>query len=77
MPIHEYMCPGCKLRFELLCRFGEAVDEASCPRCRNKASRVFSSFSSFSRDSAGQSAPIAGNTSCGGCSATSCDTCRS
>lgn len=77
MPIHEYLCPECNLKFELFCRSKEVAGDASCPRCRNRARRVFSSFSSFSRDSDGYSSPVAGSSSCGGCSATSCDTCRS
>lgn len=30
MPIHEFLCPGCKAEFELLIRGDE---ETSCPKC--------------------------------------------
>lgn len=76
MPIYEYSCPQCGLKFELLCRPGQAGEDASCPRCRNNARRILSSFSSFARGSDGQSTPIGGSSSCGTCSATSCDSCK-
>jgi len=41
MPIYEYECERCSLRFELKRRFGED-GKASCPRCQSKAHRLFS-----------------------------------
>ena len=76
MPIYEYICPDCNLRFELLCHQTQANESASCLRCHNAATRVFSRFASFKKDSEGSSAPIGGSSSCGTCSATSCDTCK-
>ena len=41
MPIYEYLCPKCNLKFELKQTFtDESV--ADCPRCRNGARRLFS-----------------------------------
>lgn len=41
MPIYEYQCKGCSLRFELKRPFGENSG-ASCPSCRGEARRIFS-----------------------------------
>jgi len=41
MPIYEYECEKCMLRFELKRRFSE--DGGSpCPQCGNEARRIFS-----------------------------------
>ncbi len=74
MPIYEYICPHCKLKFELLRSMTQAGDGASCPRCQGQAKRVLSAFACFSRDDNGQAQAI-GGISCSGCSATSCDSC--
>ncbi len=76
MPIYEYVCSTCGLKFELLRSFNQANAGAPCPRCKNSAVRKLSTFASFSRNAAGESAPIAGTGhSCGSCGATSCGTC--
>jgi len=41
MPIYEYECERCQLRFELKRRFSED-GKASCPRCQGEARRLFS-----------------------------------
>jgi putative FmdB family regulatory protein len=74
MPIYEYVCPSCNLKFELLRRLNQANEEASCPCCHNQAKRAFSTFASLSKDESGLTSPIGGS-SCGSCSATTCDTC--
>mgnify|MGYP003681891013 CR=1 FL=1 len=76
MPIYEYFCPNCKLKFELLCPLSRLNEIASCPRCRNGAKRVFSSFASFSESPEGVSTPIGGSSPCSTCSAISCATCK-
>ncbi len=40
MPIYEYMCPKCNLKFELRQSFS-AESTASCPNCQNGARRLF------------------------------------
>ncbi len=74
MPIYEYVCPDCDSKFELLRPVSQANEGASCPQCQNMADRVLSAFYSISRAASGVTAPIGGS-SCGGCSATSCDPC--
>ena len=75
MPIYEYICTGCNLKFELLRRLSQASEGASCPHCQNTARRILSLFASFSRDENGITTPVAGSSTCGGCSAISCDSC--
>jgi len=41
MPIYEYECGKCRLRFELRKRFGDDGG-APCPQCGREASRLFS-----------------------------------
>jgi len=76
MPIYEYCCPQCKLRFELFRPASESDETARCPQCHDDAERVFSTFASFSKNTQGVSSPTAGSSTCGTCSATSCSTCR-
>jgi putative FmdB family regulatory protein len=42
MPIYDYECEQCFLRFELKKLFGED-GEASCPQCGSNSKRLFSS----------------------------------
>ena len=74
MPVYEYACTGCDLKFEELCSLSQADEGAPCPRCHKTAGRILSSFCSFSRGESGLTSSIGGN-SCGSCSATSCNTC--
>jgi len=74
MPIYEYVCPSCDLKFELLRPLSQASDGASCLQCQNMAERVFSAFCSFSKDESGLTAPIGGS-SCTSCSTGTCGTC--
>ena len=76
MPIYEYLCSDCKLKFELLRSLSQADDGAPCPRCHNGAERVFSTFASFSKGDDGLSAPLAGSNSCASCGAASCNSCN-
>ena len=74
MPIYEYLCPGCNLKFELLRPLSQANEGASCPCCHNNAKRVFSTFASFSKDESGLTSSIGGSP-CVSCNTTSCDSC--
>jgi putative FmdB family regulatory protein len=76
MPIYEYLCPECACKFELLRSVSGANEDASCPKCRHKAKRVFSRFASFSKGADGESTPIAGSSSCSGCTSSSCSSCH-
>ena len=74
MPIYEYFCTDCKLKFEEMRPISKATEAASCPRCHKSAKRVLSTFASFSKDEGGLTSSIGGS-SCSSCGATSCDTC--
>ncbi len=74
MPIYEYVCPGCQLKFDLLRSLSQADEGAACPRCQATAQRVLSSFACFSRSESGVSSPLGGS-SCTSCGAASCDSC--
>ncbi len=79
MPVYEYRCPKCKSKFELLRPSSRADEKASSECCHADSHRVLSMFSSMSKNSSGETAPIAGGggCSCGGCTSTSgCATCH-
>ncbi|MFQ5997301.1 MAG: zinc ribbon domain-containing protein [Dehalococcoidales bacterium] len=76
MPIYEYVCSDCDLKFELLRPFREADNKASCPRCHNSAKRIVSACASFAKNESGEITSLVGTgSSCASCSASSCDTC--
>ena len=76
MPIYEYVCSDCGLKFELLRPFSESSKEASCPQCHKNAERIISACASFSKSEAGESISLAGtDSSCSSCGTTSCTTC--
>jgi putative FmdB family regulatory protein len=68
MPIYEYRCRECQDRFERLVRGG---DKVVCPRCG--CARLDRLFSVFGVKSSGKFIPS--SSSCGSCSATSCEGC--
>lgn len=75
MPIYEYFCPNCEVKFELHRPINEMNKPASCPKCKGEGLRIFSTFISFSKESEEVFSSIISNP-CAGCSATSCSTCR-
>ena len=74
MPIYEYVCPSCDLKFELLRSLSQSDEGTACPRCQNNAKRMLSTFACFSKDDSGMTSSIGGS-SCTSCSAPSCDSC--
>ncbi len=74
MPIYEYVCSDCNLKFELLRPLSQAGEAASCPHCQQSAERVLSTFACFSTDESGLTSPVGGSP-CASCGATNCDTC--
>ena len=74
MPIYEYACPSCEVKFELLRPLSQATEAADCPTCQQVSQRVMSTFACFTVDNNGFSSPIGGSP-CAGCSSDSCDTC--
>jgi len=74
MPIYEYVCPKCELKFELLRPLSRAGEGAPCPECQQGAERILSTFACFSMDESGLSSSMGGS-SCASCGSSSCDTC--
>jgi putative FmdB family regulatory protein len=71
MPIYEFICEHCELRFEELVRNG---DKPRCPECSTSdIRRMLSSFAVHST-----SANLGGGRSknCGSCGSSSCGTCH-
>lgn len=71
MPIYEFRCEKCGMRFEKLCPVGESGKDLRCPSCDHPApKRVMSGFAACGCDQ--------GNSSggCGGCAGGSCGTCH-
>ena len=74
MPIYEYVCSDCDVKFELLRPLSQSGEAGSCPHCQQSAERVLSNFACFTTDDSGLSSMIGGNP-CASCGADSCDTC--
>ena len=72
MPLYEYKCPKCGLKFELLRSFRQANEGVSCPRCHSAAERLLSAFVSHSTDDMGFTKTLGGS-SCSSCGASRCD----
>lgn len=76
MPIYEYRCPHCELKFELLRPFSKADAPATCPKCGGQdTQRLISRFASFSKGSSGETTSLGGG-GCAGCSSGSCAGCK-
>lgn len=71
MPIYEYICKNCGLRFEYLVRGNQ---EVTCPKCNhNDLKRLISSFAFNSKDAKGNI--TSSSASCSGCTSNNCSTC--
>lgn len=71
MPIYEYLCSNCKLKFELIRPMSQSGEGAPCPSCGSSAQRVLSLFSRRL-----EGTPASGGSSpCTTCSADTCSTC--
>ena len=73
MPIYEYICAGCKKKFEVLRPMSEADATVVCSDCHVAAKRILSTFAAVSKDAGGQSTPL--SSSCSGCNTSGCATC--
>ena len=61
MPMYEYRCPHCELRFEVLQRMGRGSKGVKCPECgKSEAERQLSTFAGQSAAGAGYSAAACG-----------------
>lgn len=75
MPLYEYSCSKCSLKFELLRSISQCDEKAPCPRCHNSAERMLSTFASFSKSSSGITTSLGGSP-CSSCDTSACDSCN-
>ncbi|HHT9118610.1 MAG TPA: FmdB family zinc ribbon protein [Candidatus Hypogeohydataceae bacterium YC38] len=74
MPIYEFQCAGCTVKFEEYFSSPSQKKTLRCPECGSgKVEKVFSVFGMATGSSEGDSGS---SSACGSCSATSCATCR-
>jgi putative FmdB family regulatory protein len=76
MPLYEYRCPHCEIKFDKLRPFSQADAPIACPECQGEdVRRLISAFASFSRGSDGAMRSVGGGGGCAGCAASSCAGC--
>ena len=46
MAVYDYVCPSCRMEFELMRPMSEADKAAVCPNCNSKAQKLVSGFGS-------------------------------
>ncbi len=72
MPIYEYYCPTCDLKFDQMRPMSQSDAPAPCPHCASESGRCASVFAA--RGSDGKAVTGSGG-GCAGCSAGSCASC--
>ncbi len=77
MPLYEYVCSSCNLKFELLRPVSRATEDAPCLHCKNNAKRVLSSFGIFSKDERGFTRAYLSNPGSGACATCGSKNCSS
>lgn len=65
MPIYEYHCRICDIRFEQLRPMSAATEPALCPS-GHEAMRVLSVFSAVARSESGETVSLTSSCPCGG-----------
>jgi putative FmdB family regulatory protein len=73
MPIYEYQCATCDVRFDRMRPMSQADEAAQCPGCGALAARCASTFAS--RGSNGKMASGSSGGGCSGCAGGSCASC--
>lgn len=77
MPIYEYCCDDCEIKFDVLRTMSQADDPIACVQCEGmNTRRALSLFAAVSRGKGGETRSVAGaGSGCSSCAATSCTTC--
>lgn len=76
MPLYEYYCADCKIKFEALRKMSQADDPIACVRCRGmNTTRAISAFAALSKEAGGGTRSLGGASGCAACSASSCAAC--
>ncbi|NLG28923.1 MAG: zinc ribbon domain-containing protein [Chloroflexi bacterium] len=75
MPLYEYRCEACKIKFDLFRRFADADAPATCPRCGGQETKRALARFSTPGGGGGEGASSASGGSCSGCSSHNCSHC--
>ena len=67
MPLYEYVCSDCDVRFDQLRPIGHIDEPADCPGGHSGARRVLSTFAALTRDGYGEAVAIGGDRGCTNC----------
>ncbi len=68
MPIYEFICDECKVKFESFVLSSRHVGEVVCPKCGSpRVKKQFSLFSCGSSSAGGASGSLSSSLSTGGC----------
>jgi putative FmdB family regulatory protein len=73
MPIYEYQCATCAVRFDRMRPMSQADEPAQCPRCGTLVARRASTFAS--RGTNGKMSSGGSGGGCASCAGGSCATC--
>lgn len=78
MPIYEYVCRECDVKFSQLRPMSQADKPATCTKCGSSTtSRAISLFSAISKGSNGERRCVSGGGGgCGSCGGGHCGTCN-
>lgn len=73
MPVYEYKCKRCSIKFEKLISRDNRDNPGACPDCGcERSQRLMSTFAGHKSDGGS----IGGGGGCGGCSSSSCAGCH-
>lgn len=70
MPIYEYVCSNCHIKFDRLQPSGSA--HAECPECGLPSKKALSLFAAVTSGDDGEPASVAGMGGCPGCAGGAC-----
>jgi putative FmdB family regulatory protein len=73
MPVYEYYCRDCKIKFEALRPMSKADAPIACKQCEGKHTRRV--LSRFAAHSGGKAVAGTGGGGCASCGGGSCSTC--
>ena len=71
MPLYEYMCPDCDVKFERLAPMA-ASPAAECPTCGTRSDRTLSVLAVYSGGAGGEMAAVGGSCGCNAGGACGC-----
>jgi putative FmdB family regulatory protein len=76
MPLYEYCCADCHVKFTTLRPIADADAPIACPECGGEQTKRAISLIAASPRGEGETGYSSSSSACSTCSATSCSTCR-